>query len=41
VPRLVRRWKLNPTIASGPVTLALADLAALAFYFGLSSLVLL
>jgi magnesium transporter len=41
VPRLVRRWNLNPTIASGPVTLALTDLAALTCYFGLSSLVLL
>ncbi len=41
VPRLVRRWNLNPTIASGPVTLALTDLAALACYFGLSSAVLL
>jgi magnesium transporter len=41
VPRLVRHWKLNPTIASGPVTLALTDLAALTCYFGLSSLVLL
>lgn len=41
VPRLVRRWKLNPTIASGPVTLALTDLAALTCYFGLSSLVML
>jgi magnesium transporter len=41
VPRMVRRWKLNPTIASGPVTLALTDLAALTCYFGLSSLVLL
>ena len=41
VPRLVRRWNLNPTIASGPVTLALTDLAVLTCYFGLSSLVLL
>ncbi len=41
VPRLVRRWQLNPTIASGPVTLALTDLAALACYFGISALVLL
>lgn len=41
VPRLVRRWELNPTIASGPVTLALTDLVALTCYFGLSSLALL
>ncbi len=41
VPRLVRRWELNPTVASGPVTLALTDLVALTCYFGLSSLALL
>jgi magnesium transporter len=41
VPRLIRYWKLNPTIASGPVTLALTDLLALTCYFGLASLVLL
>jgi magnesium transporter len=33
IPRLVRHWKLNPTVASGPVTLAFADLAALTSYF--------
>ena len=40
VPRLVRRWNLNPTIASGPVTLAMTDVAALSAYFGLAALVL-
>ncbi len=40
VPRLIRRWKLDPAIASGPVALALTDLAALASYFGLGSAVL-
>lgn len=39
-PRLVRRWNLNPTIASGPVALALTDLAALSGYFGLAALAL-
>jgi magnesium transporter len=33
IPRLVRHWRLNPTVASGPVTLAFADLAALTSYF--------
>lgn len=40
VPRLVRHWKLNPGIASGPVTLAITDLAALTFYFSLAAAVL-
>ncbi len=41
IPRLVRRWNLDPSIASGPVALAATDIAALACYFALSSLVLL
>jgi len=41
IPRLLHRWKLDPRIASGPVTLALTDLAALAAYFGISVLLLL
>jgi magnesium transporter len=40
IPRLVRHWRLNPTIASGPLTLALTDIAALAFYFGLAAALL-
>jgi len=40
VPRLVHFWKLDPMIASGPVALALTDIAALACYFGLSAAVL-
>jgi magnesium transporter len=40
VPRLVRRWKLNPTVASGPVTLAITDIGTLACYFGLAAAVL-
>jgi magnesium transporter len=41
VPRLIHHWKLDPKIASGPAVLALADVAALAFYLGLAALVLL
>jgi magnesium transporter len=37
VPRLAARRKLNPSVASGPVTLALTDVLALVCYFGLAS----
>ncbi|MEP6811115.1 MAG: magnesium transporter, partial [Chthoniobacterales bacterium] len=40
VPSLLHWWKLDPKIAAGPVTLALADFVALAFYFGMAALVL-
>ncbi len=40
VPRLVRRWKLDPKIASGPAALALTDVAALFCYLGLSAMFL-
>lgn len=40
IPRLVRRWKLNPMVASGPVTLAITDIGTLACYFGLAAAVL-
>jgi magnesium transporter len=33
VPSLLHRFKLDPKIAAGPVTLALADFFALVFYF--------
>jgi magnesium transporter len=33
VPSLLHRFKLDPKIAAGPVTLALADICALAIYF--------
>jgi len=33
VPSLLHRFKLDPKIAAGPVTLALADFFALLFYF--------
>lgn len=40
IPRLVRKWKLNPFVASGPVALAITDVAALAAYFGIAAWIL-
>src|SRR5438045_2600754 len=40
VPSLLHRFKLDPKIAAGPVTLALADFFALAIYFTSARLVL-
>jgi magnesium transporter len=40
VPSLLHRFKLDPKIAAGPVTLALADFVALMIYFTGASLVL-
>ena len=40
VPSLLHHFKLDPKIAAGPVTLALADIFALAFYFTSAWLVL-
>ena len=40
VPSLLHWWKLDPKIAAGPVTLALTDFCALAFYFSLAWVVL-
>jgi magnesium transporter len=40
VPSLLHRLKLDPKIAAGPVTLALADIFALLIYFTSASLVL-
>jgi magnesium transporter len=40
IPRLVHHWRLNPSVASGPVALAFADVAALACYFGIAAAVL-
>jgi magnesium transporter len=40
VPSVLHRWKLDPKIAAGPVTLALADFFALALYFTSAWLVL-
>jgi magnesium transporter len=40
VPTLLHRFRLDPKIAAGPVTLALTDVVTLLFYFGLAALVL-
>jgi magnesium transporter len=40
VPSLLHRFKLDPKIAAGPVTLAVADFVALVIYFTSASLVL-
>jgi magnesium transporter len=40
VPSLLHRFKLDPKIAAGPITLALADFFALVIYFASASLVL-
>jgi magnesium transporter len=40
LPSLLHRLKLDPKIAAGPVTLAVTDFVALAFYFSLAWLVL-
>ena len=40
VPSLLHHFKLDPKIAAGPVTLALADIFALVFYFTSAWLVL-
>lgn len=40
VPTLLHAFKLDPKIAAGPVTLALADMFALLFYFSIARLVL-
>jgi magnesium transporter len=40
IPALLHSLKLDPKIAAGPVTLAITDFVALAFYFGIASLVL-
>jgi len=40
VPSLLHRFKLDPKIAAGPITLALADICALVLYFTTARLVL-
>jgi len=40
VPSLLHGLKLDPKIAAGPVTLAVTDFCALAFYFSLAWMVL-
>jgi len=40
VPSLLHRLKLDPKIAAGPITLALADICALVLYFTAAHIVL-
>jgi len=40
VPTLLHALRLDPKIAAGPVTLALADIFTLLFYFVLASILL-
>jgi magnesium transporter len=40
IPGAVKTFQKNPNIASGPIVLALADIATLAFFFSLAALVL-
>jgi magnesium transporter len=40
VPSALRAFRLDPKIASGPVTLAAADVCTLLWYFGIASLLL-
>ena len=40
VPSLLHHWKLDPKIAAGPITLALADVCALLLYFSAARLLL-
>jgi magnesium transporter len=37
VPALLHALRLDPKIAAGPVTLAIADIFTLVFYFGLAA----
>ena len=37
LPRLVHRWKLDPSVASGPAVLAVTDLFALVIYLGIAA----
>ncbi len=40
VPAVLHRTKMDPKISAGPITLALADISTILFYFGLASLIL-
>lgn len=40
VPTLLHALRLDPKIAAGPVTLAMADILTLLFYFGIASVLL-
>lgn len=40
IPALLHALRLDPKIAAGPLTLAIADICTIVFYFGLASLLL-
>ncbi len=40
VPSLLHKTKLDPKIAAGPITLALADISTIVFYLGLATILL-
>lgn len=41
IPTILHKTKLDPKIAAGPLTLALADISTIIFYFGLATIILL
>jgi magnesium transporter len=40
VPTLIRKFRIDPKVAAGPIVLAAADIATLAFYFSTAGLIL-
>ncbi len=40
IPTVLHKTKLDPKIAAGPITLALADVSTIITYFGLASIIL-
>jgi magnesium transporter len=40
VPSLLHKTKLDPKIAAGPITLALADISTIIFYLGLATILI-
>lgn len=39
VPTLIRKFRIDPKVAAGPIVLAAADIATLAFYFSIANLI--
>ncbi|MGD0551486.1 MAG: magnesium transporter [Sedimentisphaerales bacterium] len=40
VPTLIRKFRIDPKVAAGPIVLAAADIATMAFYFSTANLIL-
>jgi magnesium transporter len=40
IPTLIRKFRIDPKVAAGPIVLAAADIATLAFYFSTANLIL-